>query len=87
MCANNLDPQIATYIGTVKSQSFDTLVSKASNVKRQYAGQKGAQSKREKGKSLTKKGELTAIFIKTNTNLSNSGHTYKNGERKQKEKG
>ena len=34
MCANNLVPQIATYIGTAEPQNFDALVSKASNVER-----------------------------------------------------
>jgi len=37
ICANNLDPQIATYIGTAESQNFDALVSKASSVERQLA--------------------------------------------------
>jgi len=37
MCANNLGPQIATYIGTAEPQNFDALVSKASNVERQLA--------------------------------------------------
>jgi len=34
MCANNLDPQIATYVGTTEPQNFDALVSKTSNVER-----------------------------------------------------
>jgi len=57
MCANNLDPQIATYIGTAEPQNFDALVSKASNVERQLARQKATQPKREEGKRPIKKGE------------------------------
>ena len=37
MCANNLDPQIATYVGTAEPQNFDALVSQASNVETQLA--------------------------------------------------
>jgi len=48
MCANNLDPQIATYVGsTAEPQNFDALMSKASNVERQLARQKTTQPKRE----------------------------------------
>jgi len=34
MRGNNLDPQIATYIGIAEPQNFDALMSKASNVER-----------------------------------------------------
>ena len=37
MCSNNLLPEIATFVGFVESQSFDALVSKTSNFKRQIA--------------------------------------------------
>ena len=37
MCANNLDPQIAIYIGSAEPQNVDALVSKASNVEKQLA--------------------------------------------------
>ena len=40
MCVNNLDPQIATYVGTAEPQNFYALVSRASNVERQIARQK-----------------------------------------------
>ena len=50
MCANNLDPQTATYIGTAEPQNFDALVSKASNVERQLARQRSTQPRREEGK-------------------------------------
>jgi len=35
MCVNNLECQIAKYIGTVEPQNIDALVSKVSNVERQ----------------------------------------------------
>ena len=37
MCSNNLLLEIAIFIGTAKPQSFDALVSKASNVERKIA--------------------------------------------------
>jgi len=37
MCANNLDPQITTYVGTTEPQNFDALVAKARNAERQIA--------------------------------------------------
>jgi len=62
MYANNLDPPIATYVGTAEPQNFDALVSKASNAERQRARQKTAQSKREEIKRLTKKGVTPPDF-------------------------
>jgi len=47
MCANSLDPQIATYIGTAEPQNVDVLVSKAGNVERQLACQRNTQPRRE----------------------------------------
>ena len=64
MCANNLDPEIATYIGIAEPQNFDALVSKASNVERQPACQKNAQPRRGEGKSPIKKGESMGTFAK-----------------------
>ena len=55
MCANNLDPQIATYIGIAEPQNFDALVSKASNVERQLARQRNTQPRREEAKRPIKK--------------------------------
>jgi len=37
MCANNLNPQIAIYVGTAEPQNLNALMSKASNVERQLA--------------------------------------------------
>ncbi|KAL6284692.1 hypothetical protein ACE6H2_015621 [Prunus campanulata] len=42
MCYNNLIPNIATFVATAEPQSFDALVSKASNVERQIPRQKSA---------------------------------------------
>jgi len=55
ICANNLDPQIATHIGTADPQNFDALVSKASNEERQLARQRNTQPKREEGKGQSRK--------------------------------
>lgn len=37
MCSNNLNPDVAILVGTAEPQTFDALVSKASNVERQLA--------------------------------------------------
>jgi len=87
MCANNLDPQIAIYIGTVEPQNFDALISKTRNMERQLTHQKSAQPKREESKSLTKKGESTAIFMKTSPKPTNGGTFNKNSKGKQKDEG
>ena len=52
MCSNNLLPEIATFIRTAEPQSFDALVSKASNVERQIARQK---STTQRGHNLEEK--------------------------------
>ena len=52
MCSNNLLPEIATFIGIVEPQSFDALVSKASNVERQIAQQKSTM---QRGHNLEEK--------------------------------
>ena len=87
MCANNLDPKIATYTSTAEPQNFDALVSKASNVERQLSLQKTTQPKREKIKMANKKGELMATFVRISLKLTNDGNFNKNGEGKQKEEG
>jgi len=87
MCANNLDPQIATHVGTAEPQNFYTLVSKASNVERQLAHQKSIQSKRKEIKRPTKKGELMATFVRTSPKPTNGGNFNKNDNGKQKEEG
>jgi len=87
MCANNLDPQIATYISIAKPQNFDALVSKASNVERQLARQKTTQPKREEVKRPTKKGDSTATFVRTSPKPTNNGNFNKNAKVKQKEEG
>jgi len=84
MCANNLDPQIATCIGTTEPQNFDALVSKASNVERQLARQRSAQPRREESKRPIKKGESMATFVKS-SGPTNGGNINKNG--KQREEG
>jgi len=84
MCANNLDPQIATYVGTAEPQNFDVLVFKASNVERQLARQKAIQSKQEEIKRPNKKGESMATFVKASPNPTNY-ENFNNGKGKQKE--
>jgi len=74
-------------VGTIERQNFDALVSKASNVEIQLAGQKTTQPKREEIKRPTKKGESMATFIRTSPKPSNGGNFNKNGKGKQKEKG
>jgi len=87
MCANNLNTQIATYMGIVEPQNFDTLVSKASNVERQLAHQKTTQPRREEIKMPTKKGESMATFVRTSPKPTNNVNFNKNGKGKQKEEG
>ena len=84
MCANNLDPQIDTYIGIAEPQNFDALISKVSNVERQLACQRNAQPRKEEGTRPIKKGESKATFVKS-SRPTNGGNINKNG--KQKEEG
>jgi len=70
MCASNLDPQIAAYVGSDEPQNFDALVSKVSNVEKQLAHKKSTRSKREEIKRSTKKAELMATFIRTSPQLA-----------------
>ncbi|KAI5339499.1 hypothetical protein L3X38_018771 [Prunus dulcis] len=69
MCYNNLIPDIATFVATAEPQSFDALVSKASNVERQIARQKSATQKiqfgEKKNDKKSAKGESLATFVKT----------------------
>ncbi|KAI5338992.1 hypothetical protein L3X38_018264 [Prunus dulcis] len=69
MCYNNFLPEIATFVATAEPQSFDTLVSKASNVEIHIARQKTTTKiqvgeKKNEGKKTFKKGESMANFIK-----------------------
>ena len=70
MCSNNLLPEIATFIGIAEPQSFDALVSKASNVERQIARQKSTtqrgrnlEEKNIEGKKPRNNGEVMATFV------------------------
>ncbi|KAI5316645.1 hypothetical protein L3X38_036352 [Prunus dulcis] len=69
MCYNNLIPDIATFVATAEPQSFDALVSKASNVERQIVRQKSATRKiqfgEKKNDKKSAKGESLATFVKT----------------------
>jgi len=58
MCANNLDPQIATYTGNIESQNFDSIEYKVSNVERQLPIRKVHKPKR---------GETKGQLIKENS--------------------
>jgi len=83
MCYNNLMPDIATFVATAEPQSFDALVSKASNVERQIARQKSAAQKIQVGEKKndkksdnknTTKRESLATFVKTE-NKNDKGKT------------
>ena len=52
MLFRSLLPEIATFIGIAEPQSFNALVSKASNVERQIAQQK---STTQRGRNLEEK--------------------------------
>ncbi|CAL9019532.1 unnamed protein product [Prunus brigantina] len=69
MCYNNHMPDVATFVVTAEPQSFDALVSKASNVERQIALQKSATQKiqfgEKKNGKKSAKGESLATFVKT----------------------
>ncbi|CAB4308132.1 unnamed protein product [Prunus armeniaca] len=69
MCYNNLMPNIATCVSTAEPQSFDVLVSKASNVERQITRQKSTTQKiqfgEKKNDKKSTKGESLATFVKT----------------------
>jgi len=84
MCANKLDPQIITHVGTTEPQNIDALMSKANNMERQLAHEKATQPKREGGKRPIKKEESMATFIKTNSKPPN-GKNFNNGKGNQKE--
>ena len=87
MCAGNVDPKIPTYIGTTKPQNFDALVSKPSNGERKLTRQKGTQPSQDEGKRQTKKGQVMATFVKTNSKPINSGKLNRNDKVRQKEEG
>ena len=81
MCANNLNPQIATYVGIAEPQNFNALASKVSNVERQLARQKSIQPNREEIKRPIKKGESMATFVRTSPKPTNGGN-FNNGKGK-----
>jgi len=83
ICANNLDSQIATYVGIAEPQNFDALISKASNVERQLACQKAIQPKREESKRPNKKRESMATFVRASPKPTNGGN-FNNSKGKQK---
>jgi len=85
MCANNLDPQITTYVGTTGTKNFGALMSKASNVERQLVHQKSIQLKRKEIKWPTKKGESMTTFIRTSPKPTNGRNFNKNGKDTPKE--
>ncbi|KAK9929105.1 hypothetical protein M0R45_026213 [Rubus argutus] len=84
MCANNLIPKNATFVGTAEPQTFDALVSKANNVEQQIARQKISQNvqatekKNDPKKSTVKKGETMATFIKGDKKNGNNGNNRNN---------
>lgn len=92
MCANNLIPEIATFVGTAEPQTFDALVSKANNVERQIARQKtshNAQAMEKKNgpkKSTVKKGETMATFIKSDKKNGNNSNNSNNNNNNNKGK-
>ena len=86
MCAKDLDPQIATYVGTAEPQNLDALMPKASNEERQLARQRTTQSKREEIKRPNKKGDSIATLVRTSPKPTNGGN-FNNGKGEQKEGG
>ena len=69
MCAKNLNPKVATFVGTAEPKTFNELVSKACNVEIQIARQKGDKPlPRFENKKPLKKGESMATFINTSNN-------------------
>ncbi|XP_024199875.1 uncharacterized protein LOC112203083 [Rosa chinensis] len=66
MCSNNLLPEIATFVSTAEPQTFDALVSKASNVERQIARKKtSTQGMIFKSKKTDSTRDSLATFVKT----------------------
>ena len=68
MCSNNLLPEIATFVSTAEPQTFEALVSKASNVERQVARKKFMTQKASfKDHETHSTDESLATFVKTDT--------------------
>ncbi|KAK9911071.1 hypothetical protein M0R45_034994 [Rubus argutus] len=66
MCSNNLLPEIATFVSTAEPQTFEALVSKASNVERQIARKKIMTQKASfKDHEILSTDESLATFVKT----------------------
>ncbi|XP_040372026.1 uncharacterized protein LOC121052108 [Rosa chinensis] len=72
MCSNNLLPEIATFVSTAEPQTFEALVSKASNVERQVARKKFMTQRASfKDHRVDNTDESLATFVKTD-NKSNT---------------
>ncbi|KAH7853729.1 hypothetical protein Vadar_006024 [Vaccinium darrowii] len=87
MCSNNLDPDIAIHLGTAEPQTFDELVSKASNVERQISrqnnlGQKTKKIHNESTKMLEQKEESLATFVHANGKKANRSNKGKKAKRR-----
>lgn len=87
MSSNNLDPDIAIHLGTAEPQTFDELVSKASNVKRQISrqnnsGQKTKKIHNESTKMLEQKEESLATFVHANGKKGNRSNKGKKAKRR-----
>ncbi|XP_061999350.1 uncharacterized protein LOC133716689 [Rosa rugosa] len=68
MCSNNLLPHIATFVSTAEPQTFEALVSKASNVERQVARKKiMTQRASFKDHRVDNTDESLATFVETDT--------------------
>lgn len=68
MCSNNLLPEIATFVSTAEPQTFEALVSKASNVERQMTRKKiMTQKASSKDHGILSTDESLATFVKTDT--------------------
>lgn len=66
MCSNNLLPEIATFVSTAEPQTFDALVSKASNVEKQIARKKSlTQGAIFKNQRTDNTRDSLATFVKT----------------------
>ncbi|XP_060968195.1 uncharacterized protein LOC133035834 [Cannabis sativa] len=66
MCAKNLNPEVATFVGTTEPKTFNELVSKACNVEIQISQQRGGKpSPRFENKKPFKRGESMATFVNT----------------------
>ena len=65
ICSNNLLPEIAAFVSTAEPQTFDELVSKASNVERHVARKKIPIEMLFKSERVDSTGDSLATFVKT----------------------